>query len=114
MAQCFELSLHPGINPAEFEGFLWKEVFPHFRVFRRNVRHQEHRLLKRDSTDETSRYLWMVFVSLVGSTPQTAGDGPTELASGLDWLGDIAEAVKQYATVMTYTEVTVGEVARLG
>lgn len=114
MAQCFELSLLPGVNPSEFETFLWKELFPKFTVLRRNARGQEHRLLKLDGSDPSPRYVWLVFVTLFGSTPETSSKGPTVLASGLDWTGDIATAVKAFATVTSFREVKPEEVASVG
>jgi hypothetical protein len=105
MAQCFELTLLPGASAVAFEQFLRDEVFPKFRVLRRNVRGQENRLLKLDSADGCPRYIWLVFVHLVGSTPETAGAGPTQLATRLEWLEGISEAVKDHATVAAFTEV---------
>ena len=106
MAQCFELTLLPGVSAVAFEQFLRDEVFPKFRVLRRNVRGQDNRLLKLDSSNGSARYIWLVFVHLVGSTPETAGAGPTQLATRLEWLEGIAEAVKEHATVAAFTEVT--------
>jgi hypothetical protein len=114
MAQCFELSLLPGTDPVEFESVLWKEVFPHFKILRRNVRGHEHRLLKLDGPNPSPRYVWLVFVSLVGSTPQTAGKGPTQLASNLDWSDEIAKIVEKYATVAAFSEITPDVVASAG
>jgi len=114
MAQCYELSLLPGANPAEFESFLWKEVFPQFKVLRRNVRGWHHRLLKLDGSESSPRYVWIVLVDLFGSTPETSSKGPTSLASGLNWTDEIAKTVKSYATVASFGEVKADEVASLG
>jgi hypothetical protein len=114
MAQCFELSLLPGTDPTAFETFLWKEVFPKFTVLRRNVHGQEHRLLKLDDPGSSPRYVWLVFVTLFGSTPETSSKGPTVLASGLDWTAKIATIVKPYATVAGFSEIKLDEVAGVG
>jgi hypothetical protein len=82
-----------------------KRSFPQFRVLRRNVRGQGHRLLRLHGSDGLPRYMWLVFVSLVGSTPETAGHGPTVLASGLDSTDDVATAMKPFATVASFREV---------
>jgi hypothetical protein len=111
MAQCFELTLLPGANPVVFEQFLRHEVFPKFRVLRRSVRGQANRLLKVESADGPTRYIWLVFVHLVGSTPETAGSGPTQLATKLDWLEGISALVKEQATVAAFSEVTLEDEA---
>jgi hypothetical protein len=105
MAQCFEFTLLPGASPAVFEQVLRQEVFPKFRVLRRNVRGQANRLLKVEAGDGPPRYIWLVFVHLVGSTPETAGSGPTQLATKLDWLEGISALVEPHATVAAFSEV---------
>jgi hypothetical protein len=105
MAQCFELTLLSGTNADDFERFLWKEVFPKFEILRRNVRGTTHRLLKLVGADSPPRYIWLVFTDLVGSTPETAGQGPEVLASNIDWLSAAAQLVANFATISTFTEV---------
>lgn len=106
MAQCFELTLRPGANADDFERLLWQEVFPKFIILRRTVRGQTHRLLKLVGPDSSPRYIWLVLVDLVGATPETAGEGPTVLASDLDWLSEASRLVEKFATVATFSEVT--------
>src|SRR4029078_3453393 len=105
MAQCFELSLLPGTDPTAFETFLWKEVFPKFTVLRRNVHGQDRRRLKLDDPGASPRYVWLVFVTLFGSTPETSSKGPTVLASGLDLTDKITNIVKASATLRAVNEI---------
>src|SRR5215467_14180150 len=105
MAQCFELSLLPGVNASDFENVMSTQVFPHFQILRRNVRGTVHRLLKIEGDPAELRYIWLVFVDLVGDTPQTAGEGPEVLASGLNWLGEASQQLSKFATVSSFSEV---------
>jgi hypothetical protein len=77
------------------------------------VHGQEHRLLKLAGADPSPRYVWLVFVTLFGSTPETSSKGPTVLASGLglDWTDKIATIVKPYATVAAFSEIKLDESA---
>jgi len=85
-----------------------------FTVLRRNVHGQEHRLLKLDDPGASPRYVWLVFVTLFGSTPETSSKGPTVLASGLDWTDKITNIVKPYATVAAFSEIKLDEIASVG
>src|SRR4051794_39622257 len=107
MAQCLELSLLPGIDPADFERHVLKEVFPAFKILRRNVRGHRHKLLKLEGAAPAPRYVWVTLVDLVGPTPATAGQGPTDLVSSLD-VTEVSHLVRKFATVAAFTEVTPG------
>jgi hypothetical protein len=107
MAQCFELSLLPGVNASDFEKVMSTQVFPNFQVLRRNVRGTVHRLLKIDGSPAELRYIWLVFVDLVGDTPETAGEGPEVLGAGFNWLGEASQRLAKFATVSrSFSEVT--------
>jgi hypothetical protein len=105
MAQCFEITLLAGVDTSAFERFLMSDFFPKFTIFRRNVRSTGHRLLKLDDAGSAPRYVWLVFADLVGSTPETAGRGPTVLAGDLDWLDSAAEALARFGSVRRFDEV---------
>lgn len=106
MAQCFELSLLSGVQESAFEKATFTEVFPNLQILRRNVRATAHRLLKIDGTHSGQRkYIWLVFASLVGSTPETAGDGPDVLASDLSFVDQASQLFAKYATISSFQEI---------
>ena len=106
MTQCFELLLLPGTDHEDFEKAVWTEVFPRLVIFRRTVRSTVHRLFRNDKTNQALQsYMWLVFAELVGSTPETAGDGPEVLASDLAFLNQAADLLAKYATISSFTEI---------
>ena len=106
MAQCFELSLLSGIEESTFEKAAFTEVFPNLQILRRNVRGTAHRLLKLDGTHSGHRkYIWLVFTLLVGSTPETAGEGPEVLASDLSFIDTASQLFAKYATISSFEEI---------
>ena len=112
MAQCIELTLLPDINESDFEKAVFVEVFKKLAVLRRNVRGTLHRLLKQDGKDGSQRkYIWLVVVSLVGATPETAGEGPDVLASDLKFLDEAARLLAEWATIASFTEIVPAEQA---
>jgi hypothetical protein len=106
MAKCFELSLLSGVEESTFEKAAFSEVFPNLEILRRNVRRTSHRLLKIDGADSGNcRYIWLVFASLVGDTPETAGKGPDVLASDLNFVDKASQLFAKYATISSFHEV---------
>jgi|SRR6187399_2697548 len=106
MAQCFEISLLPGVKSSEFEKAAFTQVFPKLLILRRNVRATNHRLLKVEGADSAhQKYIWLVFTSLVGNTPETAGQGPDVLASDMTFIDEASKLLAKYGKISTFTEV---------
>lgn len=107
MAKCFEITLLPGIDQMEFENAMSKDVFPNLQILRRNVRETSHRLFKLDSAGTgDQRYIWLVLTALVGSTPETAGDGPEVLAADPPFLNEAEQMLVRFAKVSIFSEVS--------
>jgi hypothetical protein len=102
MAQCFEHSLLPGVKDSDFEKAVFTDIFPNLQILRRNVRDTTHRLLNGDGADSGQKYIWLVFASFVGDTPQTAGDGADVLASDLNFVDEASELLGKYATLSIF------------
>jgi hypothetical protein len=104
---CFELTLLPGVDSGEFEKFVTEELFSQFEIMRRTVRGTIHTLLKIDASDSAPRYVWLVFAELFGDTPETAGSGPTRLASAsdFDWLDAASTKLAPFATIASFSGV---------
>jgi hypothetical protein len=79
-SQIMKMTLLPDVDPAAFEKALKENIIPDTHVFLRTVRDEAHRLFK--SNSGSSVYIWLVFTDLVGSTPETAGEGPNVLLRG--------------------------------
>ena len=76
-AKILMLKLEPGKDPGEFELTLKQTILPKVQILHRTVAATQHRVF-RDSSGSNS-YGWLVFTQLVGSTPETAGEGPVVL-----------------------------------
>ncbi len=76
-APILKLTLLPGVDPAVFERMLKETILPKVQIVRRTVKATLHRVFRSDAcTPDASIYVWLVFTQLVGSTPETAGEGP--------------------------------------
>jgi len=105
MAQCFELSLLPGVKDSDFEKDVVTDIFPKLQILRRTVRDTTHRLFKVDGADAGQKYIWLVFASLVGSTPETAGEGPDVLASDLQFIEEASKLFEKSAKLSVFNEI---------
>jgi hypothetical protein len=79
-SQIMKMTLLSDVDPAAFEKTLKETVTPNTHVFLRSVRDESHRVFK--STSDSPVYIWIVFTDVVGSTPETAGEGPNVLLRG--------------------------------
>jgi hypothetical protein len=105
-AQILKLTLLPDVDATAFERTLRNEIFPKIQILRRNVAHTSHRLFRADrGSADSIVYVWLVFTDLVGSTPQTAGEGPTILCESELPLAIIASHLANLATVESLSEI---------
>jgi hypothetical protein len=104
-AQILKLTLLPGVDTTTFEQTLKDSVFPKTEILRRNVAATSHRLFRADAEGDRSVYVWIVFTRLVGSTPETAGEGPTVVCEAPLPLAAIAGDLSTLATVSSLSEI---------
>jgi hypothetical protein len=108
-SQILKLTLLPGIDPAAFERKLREEILPGVEILRRNVAGTSHRLFRGAATGpDASTYVWLVFTKLVGSTPETAGEGPVVLAETELPVAKLAPALAGLATLTVLGEIETG------
>jgi hypothetical protein len=107
-SQIVKLTLLPGVDPAAFERKLREEILPEVEILRRNVAGTSHRLFRAASGPDASTYVWLVFTKLVGSTPETAGEGPVVLAETELPVAKFAPALAGLATLTVLDEIETG------
>ena len=107
-SQILKLTLLPGVDPAAFERKLREEILPGVEILRRNVAGTSHRLFRAASGPDASTYVWLVFTKLVGSTPETAGEGPVVLAETELPVAKFAPALAGLATLTVLGEIETG------
>jgi hypothetical protein len=80
------------------------KVLPETEILRRNVAHTSHRLFRANRGDPVV-YIWLVFTEMVGSTPETAGEGPIVLCETELPVATIASHLATLATVESLSEI---------
>lgn len=105
-AQILKLTLQPGVDAAAFEQTLRDAILPKLQILRRNVAGQSLRLFRTDQgSDDLRVYVVLVFTQLVGSTPETAGEGPIVLCQTLLPVEMIVDDLAHLATITCMTEI---------
>jgi hypothetical protein len=74
-AKILKLTLDPATDADRFEQVLRQTILPN--VLHRTVAATQHRVFREIGTP--AGYVWLVFTQLVGSSPETAGEGPVVL-----------------------------------
>ena len=80
-------------------------ILPKIQIFRRNVAGQSYRLFRADPAGPDVVYVCLVFTKLVGSTPESAGEGPTVLCKSPLPVDAIASDLSALATITVLNEL---------
>jgi hypothetical protein len=106
MAQILKVAPLHGTNIAALERTLKEKVLPHVNILHRTVAATSHRLFLLKARDpEAAAYMWLVFTKLVGSTPETAGQGPVVLCEQPLPIDKIVKQLEGIASVTTLDEI---------
>jgi hypothetical protein len=103
-AQILKFTMLPDVDPDTFEQTL-KDKVSKIEILRRTVEATSSRLFKSENSGPDQTYIGLVFTKMVGSTPETAGEGAVILCELPLPIANIAGELANLATVEILSEL---------